>query len=399
MYPTTPPVTDYSRPRLRQIAVWIRDELDPVIARDGPEILRADDVLMLHEMFYALRHSQTISALDLRATGIHRAVMEVAGTATRWPGRLADDCDKIILVWQKKFGALENLRPFMYGRAGRLEGIASATEFSKGALIQRWQKLCPQKILSERSHSTGDLGFSAGSWWINPLFAHHAGIIDLDTTDGGICHDNYGAYAVFLKETGEIEALSEESITYRCSPDDKGRFRLTSAVSRGRIRIRILRSHSLDSIWGPKAGVRYEGLYRVSGWTIRPVKTGDFGGPEHKVGDLMYEIKFERDDPVPMTEVMRHPTTFELDDYTEYKRLRRMQHEGSQKPTVERVETPGPAKVAAHIPSLTAPFTQLHPLSQTRNNPGPSRSPTLRYPLATIAGRPSAYLKIRWEYQ
>ena len=131
MFPTTPPAPDMSRQRLRQIASWIRDDLDPVIAREGPDHLRADDVLSLHEIFQALRASTAISALDLRATGIHRAVMEVSGTATRWPGRLADDCDRIITVWSVKFGRLDALHPFMYGRGGRLEGIAQAEEISK----------------------------------------------------------------------------------------------------------------------------------------------------------------------------------------------------------------------------------------------------------------------------
>lgn len=131
MFPTTPPLTDVSRPRLRHIAHWIRDELDPIIAREGPEVLRADDVLTLHDMFQALRTSTTITALDLRATGIHRAVMEVSGLATRWPGRLADSCDRIISIWTAKFGRLEDLHPFLYGRGGRLEGIATVEESSK----------------------------------------------------------------------------------------------------------------------------------------------------------------------------------------------------------------------------------------------------------------------------
>jgi hypothetical protein len=122
---------DLSRPRLKALSAWIRDDLDPVIAQNGPDKLRPDDVLALHELFQALRSSTTITALDLRATGIHRAIIEVAGTATRWPGRLADDCDEIRLAWTTKFGRLEDLRPFMYGRGGRLEGIASAGEFSR----------------------------------------------------------------------------------------------------------------------------------------------------------------------------------------------------------------------------------------------------------------------------
>lgn len=123
---------DLSRPRLKQLAAWIRDDLDITVAREGPEKLRADDVLILHELFQALQLSRSITNLDLRATGIHRAIIEVAGIATRWPGRLADDCDKIISMWAERFGPLKDLHPFMYGRGGRLEGIASAEEFSKG---------------------------------------------------------------------------------------------------------------------------------------------------------------------------------------------------------------------------------------------------------------------------
>lgn len=180
--PATSPASDLSRQRLRQIATWIRDELDPLVAREGPDVLRADDVLTLHEVFRALRTSTTLSALDLRATGIHKAIIDVAGIATRWPGRLADDCDKIISIWTAKFGRLQDLRPFLYGRGGRLEGIATADEFSKAvshcdlelldvtadlvtfqALLKRWQHICPEKIAPGSSHRQGDLGFKAGS--------------------------------------------------------------------------------------------------------------------------------------------------------------------------------------------------------------------------------------------
>lgn len=131
MAAATVPVLDLSRPRLRQISHWIRDDLDPLVARDGPELLQADDILILHDLFRALKISSSVTALDLRATGIHRAVMEISGIATRWPGRLADDCDTLIDLWTNKFGRLEDLRPFLYGRGGRLEGIASIEETSK----------------------------------------------------------------------------------------------------------------------------------------------------------------------------------------------------------------------------------------------------------------------------
>lgn len=144
----TPPITDISRYRLKQATHWIRDDLDILVAREGPDILRPDDVLTLHELFVALRHSNTITALDLRATGIHRAVKVIAGIATRWPSRLCDDCDKIVSIWQSRFGRFEDLYPFLYGRSGRLEGIASPSEHtSKGSPDSRLLRL------STNSHS------------------------------------------------------------------------------------------------------------------------------------------------------------------------------------------------------------------------------------------------------
>jgi hypothetical protein len=179
MFPSTPPATNLSRSRLKALAKWVRDELDLLVAREGPNVLRPDDVLILHETFIALRLATNVTALDLRATGIHLAVQDIAGVATRWPGRLCDDCDKIMSIWTAKFGSLKNLHPFMYGRGGRLEGIAGPTEYSREvsginstftcyinmydqALLKRWSEQCPEKLHPRRSHRLGDLGFKAG---------------------------------------------------------------------------------------------------------------------------------------------------------------------------------------------------------------------------------------------
>lgn len=129
--PLTSPGPDISRHQLKQLARWIRDDLDVLVAREGPDVLRPDDVVRLHEMFLTLRHATNITALDLRATGIHKAVKDIAGTATRWPSRLLDDCDKVISVWTSKFGPLNELHPFLFGRNGRLEGIAIQAEYSR----------------------------------------------------------------------------------------------------------------------------------------------------------------------------------------------------------------------------------------------------------------------------
>ncbi|KAF1844198.1 uncharacterized protein K460DRAFT_160168 [Cucurbitaria berberidis CBS 394.84] len=333
MYTVTPPANDLSRPRLKQLATWIRDDLDLLVAREGPDVLRPDDVLILHEAFLALRQAHNITSSDLRATGIYRAVKDIAGVATRWPGRLCDDCDKIIAIWTAKFGPLNDLHPFLYGRGGRLEGIASTTEYSKEALLKRWAKTCPAKLHPKLSHRHGNLGFRAGAWWLNSLFAHHAGVVGIESIEGGITFDKHGAYALVLQGTGEVGASSEERFTYRCPLNDKGKFRLTAASAQSREPIRILRSHSTNSAWGPKAGIRYEGLFSVKGWSIRTAKTKDTVLGEWKEGDIVFEIRFERCDLVPMGEVTMHPTANEVDDYTEYKRLRKVHREDKHKDT------------------------------------------------------------------
>lgn len=93
------------------------------------------------------------------------------------------------------------------------------------------------------------------------MFAYHAGIIGLESVEGGITFDQDGAYAIVLKERRDVEGISEDRFTYRCPLNDKGKFKLTSASHQSREPIRVLRSHSVNSIWGPKAGIRYEGLY------------------------------------------------------------------------------------------------------------------------------------------
>lgn len=123
--------TKFTRARLKEIAAWIRDDLDRIVARHGPDSLRPDDVLALHDIFVAFRLSSTITAMDLRSSGIHNAVKMISDGLTRWPTRLRNECDKIVSTWTAKFGDFGELHPFLHGRGGRLEGIGNSTEFSR----------------------------------------------------------------------------------------------------------------------------------------------------------------------------------------------------------------------------------------------------------------------------
>lgn len=92
------------------------------------------------------------------------------------------------------------------------------------------------------------------------MFAYRAGIIDNGNSLGGITCDDNEAYAVLMTRDDEISSPSPNSFTYRSRSIDPGRYRLTSATPDTRKPIRILRSHTLRSLWTPRSGVRYEGL-------------------------------------------------------------------------------------------------------------------------------------------
>ena len=126
----------------------------------------------------------------------------------------------------------------------------------------------------------------------------------------------------------------------------------------------------------------------MDGWTVRPVKKDELGLSDHKIGDVMYEVKFERIDPVSMEEVLKHPTAFELDDYTEYKRLRRIHCEGPRKLTAAKQDVHSVAKAAPPIPPMIAPTSQLRALSQVLALPGRSRSPTSKQLIKKLPGSP-----------
>jgi hypothetical protein len=98
------------------------------------------------------------------------------------------------------------------------------------------------------------------SWWINTMFALRDGIIDNKCVNGGICCDDKTAYALVMREADEIQADNPSDIVYKCRLGDARCFRLIQ-VCRDRRPIRVLRSHSLASLWAPVAGVRYDGLY------------------------------------------------------------------------------------------------------------------------------------------
>lgn len=115
---------------LRKTSAWVRDTLDPLMARDGPSELHPDDVLTLHDIFLALQHHQ-ISLATMQFSRIHLAVSEVCGKATRWPTKLADEADRVIRCLESCYGPLETIQTPLYEVGGRLHGISEPRHLTR----------------------------------------------------------------------------------------------------------------------------------------------------------------------------------------------------------------------------------------------------------------------------
>jgi hypothetical protein len=226
-------------------------------------------------------------------------------------------------------------------------------------------------------------------WWINSLFAHHAGIIGKESLDGGTTFDDHGAYAVVIKEENEVDTRPDGSLRYLTSMNDRGRFRLTAATPKSREPIRVLRSRNDNGIWGPRAGIRFDGLvgwpsictsqlltccqYVVRGWSVRLAKDDEaVSGHLKPAGGISYEVVLQRNDEVPLEEVLKRPTNADLDDYMEYDRLRQ-KHYGLKRQIV------GPAvRFSPQLPVRDMP--PIQPISVAY----PSSDSTISIPRAAV---------------
>lgn len=127
--------------------------------------------------------------------------------------------------------------------------------------------------------------------------------------------------------------------------------------------------------------------YRVTGWIIRQMRSSDIAGHEYRAGDIVYDIRFERDDPTPMKEVIDRPTATEVDDYSEYKRLRKVHREIHSKGVPAKIDVNAKTKIAPPIPPLAPQLAQPRTLSKT--SPSGSRTATFKRAVAAIGETPA----------
>jgi hypothetical protein len=156
------PPSIYDLHYLRRQTRWIRDDLDPVIARSGPDSLHTDDVLRLDEFLRRLLTSN-LSLDDIRDSRLHLAIECITGKATRWPGKIIERADAVREVWEAKYGSLKGIGILLFGPGGRLEEVERFAEDSSWeVVVGRWMRQPGVRLNPLEARRAGDLGFKPG---------------------------------------------------------------------------------------------------------------------------------------------------------------------------------------------------------------------------------------------
>lgn len=145
--PPSTPLALYPQPFLisisdiRQNIAWIRDTLDPLVAREGHAVLTPHEVLAVHAFLGRIR-IQPFKLETIRQTRLYQMLTLLRGKATRWPRVIIDECDDIIELWTVQYGSMRGLRTPLYEDGGRLFGICKARDVSTSVCFAFFSVLC-----------------------------------------------------------------------------------------------------------------------------------------------------------------------------------------------------------------------------------------------------------------
>ncbi|KAH8653446.1 PUA-like domain-containing protein [Xylariales sp. PMI_506] len=239
-------------------------------------------------------------------------IAKVENSAYDMPLRFQVDtahCKKLQLIWRQRFREqyfmVDQLRCAALVRGGRLKDVSfnSALTYDLG----KWEARASDPM----SEFEGNLQFEAGNWWLNIACAQRDGIVasPLEKPTSG----RYGIPALPLLSGKEEIVTKGPSTMVKYVRKGNWSDMPTSLISRVGQQIRILRGHKLKSIYAPRVGIRYDGLY-----TIRQYGTKlDMVTDTYKV-ELTLERVWEQ---IPMETLQMIPKPSQLDDWCLYEKL------------------------------------------------------------------------------
>ncbi|KAL8825834.1 MAG: hypothetical protein Q9170_007640 [Blastenia crenularia] len=300
---------------------YIRDTLVPRLARDEA-VLSGKHTFDLTHLRAALDelHNSPMTVEILRFSRIEKALQRIVeAKGGNWPPDIVFKAKSLIAKWEGSLGPLQRVRSPLWGTGGRLEELTRSEEGINRNDWGRHISGTPSWIVEQncdlgRAHTDGHSGFKIGDWWLNSAAACRDGIID--NTNDQITADDDGAYAIVMTQHAETHNSKDESCSYTSHASERGVFKLMSTINgEHRNPIRVLRSWRLQSALAPVAGIRYDGLYRVTGYGVKLRWDS-----ETREDNWRYTFHLKRE---PGQETMEKALTFpnpdQLDDWEDYK--------------------------------------------------------------------------------
>ncbi|ROW12163.1 hypothetical protein VMCG_00306 [Cytospora schulzeri] len=171
------------------------------------------------------------------------------------------------------------------------------------------------------SEKEGIAHFLPGQWWFNLECAHRDGIVGASVER--LTTGRHGIAALPLL-TGWEEDLPDGRTEYiRRGGQRDMHYGLLRQVGR---RTKVIRGFRLKSAYAPQAGIRYDGLYNLTSWSIKLCPCTDL----YTLKVILERLPRQR----PMREVLQVPKPSQLDDWVSYEKLEKesiKQREGAIK--------------------------------------------------------------------
>ncbi|KAL8999874.1 MAG: hypothetical protein Q9169_001415 [Polycauliona sp. 2 TL-2023] len=317
---------------------WIRDHLAPKIAKDGSLATRNHffDLAPLQSALDELIESP-MNLETLRFCRMEKALQRIVeDKGGNWPPDIVLKAKDIIGRWEDKLGPLQRVRTDFWAAGGRLEGFAKprgwfkwegvdysvsgpSTNAETSLISQTTSQEPTAWSTAEKSHRAkaykeGHCGLTVGDWWLNCAAACKAAIVD--NLHYRITSDVRVAYAITMTEGMESNVSADGSSSYTPYPDDPGVSRLMATIEgEQRSTVRVLRSWRLRSSLAPAAGLRYDGLSRVTGYGVKLIP-GSEGSPDK----WRYTFHLKREaGQGSMEKVLAVPMPDQLDDWEDYR--------------------------------------------------------------------------------
>ncbi|KAL8734609.1 MAG: hypothetical protein Q9181_003143 [Wetmoreana brouardii] len=321
---------------------YIRNTLAPRVAkdRDVPDRRHTWDFTDLRSLLDELEIT-SITAETLRFSRIEKALQRIVAD-TGWPPDIVVKARNLLARWEEILGPLQRVRTDFWATGGRLEGFVRPKEWCQqvGGMTKVLHAVAgeaknapetptwvlepqprPAKAQKE-GHSGFEVGESVTEWCLSftefadpcGKVACRDGIVDNPycriTSNGGV------ACAITMTEHTEIGSSKDGSCSYRPHPKDPGVFKLMATINgEQRSAIRVLRSWKLQSSQAPAAGIRYDGLYHVTGYGVQLDTETETG-----IQNWRYTFHLKRESgQESMEKALAFPNSDQLDDWNDYK--------------------------------------------------------------------------------